>query len=905
MDRETWQDVADLFDQALALSPPERARWLASDAVDETLRPWLERLLAAHDSPRPLLVDHSVEEIVSDLIGEPDEALHPGYEGRHFGPWRAIDVIGRGGMGVVLKGERADGQFEKQVAIKVLAPASSARLRSSALRREIQLLAGLEHAGIARLLDGGTNDDGLSYLVMEYVSGEPITDFCERRTLGVLARVELLIEAAQAIAYSHSRLVVHCDIKPANVLVAAHGGVKLLDFGIAARLRERMDAADLPPFVHCTPAYAAPEQLAGHSPAVAQDIFALGALLYELLTGERIRNGAQMTRALTGDPAPTSIEPPAGLGDLGAICRKALADQPEQRYSSVESFIEDLDNWRLHLPVEARAGGVMYRCGRWLRRHYLLAGAGVAVVAALLGGTGLALWQAHEANLAAGRADREAARATSALAQTEQALARAESLSNFLSDLFRAAAPQRPRDELPSTEEILDLGARRALDETSAPEAERLGMLLTIGDIYVQRNQWAPAEPLLDAAVALARSHADDRPVDLARALYAQGRRFQALGELDKAEALLIEAEAALPEPAADWDTYVWIQSARGYIEITRGNYALARGIFERIHKQILSRPETETAIRPRERVMTGLAIVRKNTGAPESALELHDTIDQMLQGSGGYHAMTAARNLFNKGVLEHGLGRFEAAESTLLAAIELYDRTVDKPNQWRGFATRMLAYNYFQIGEFEQGMSTLTGGMEETALALDTRVEDYGWLKLDLAWVNGRVFGEHERASRATREVLEQLRGSEQQGSVLWVWAVALQAWLDCRHGRASEGTTLLATLDQTLGGNLPESSQQRSEIHEARAHCRLDSGNPQAALREIEQALEDGGAPGRVIERSAIHRLQARSFAALGRWNDAAHALERAEEVFLEHGLTSHPHLELVATLRQTLFP
>lgn len=903
MDRATWRRVADLFDRALALSARERSRWLASGEVNEALRPWLERLLAAHEDAQPLLVDQAVEDIVHDLVGAHEGLAALDCEGRLFGAWRAIEEIGRGGMGVVLRGERADGQFEKQVAIKVLARASSARLRDSALRREIRLLAELEHAGIARLLDGGTDEDGLSYLVMEYVRGQPITDFCRRRALGVRERVDLLTEAARAVAYSHSRLVVHCDIKPANVLVTEDGDVKLLDFGVAARLRERLESGDILPIAHCTPAYAAPEQLAGQSPTVAQDVFTLGALLYELLTGKRIRTAAGMTQALIGRPAPVHVDPPATLGDLGAICRKALADQPERRYPSVEALLEDLDNWRLHMPVEARDGSMLYRGRKWLRRHYLLAGAAVAVMAALLGGTGLALWQAHEARLAAARADREAARATSALAETEQALGRAESLSTFLSDLFRAAAPARPRDQLPTTEEILELGATRALDEQSAPDSERLGMLLTIGDIYVQRNQWEAAGPLLDAAVAVARSRAEEQPIDLARALYAQGRRFQALGQLDQAEALLIEAELALPQPAADWNTHVWIQAARGYIAISRGDYVQARRIFERVQEQI--ERQSETGIRPRERVMTGLALVHKNTGAPESALELHEAIDRMLQRAGSYHAMTAARNLFNKGVLEHGLGRFGVAESTLSAAIDLYDRTVEEPNQWRGFATRILAYNHFQTGAFEQGMSALTSGMEETALALGTSIEESGWPQLDLAWVRGRVFAEHEEASRAAGELLEQLRGSEQQGSVLWVWTVALQAWLNCRLDRVSEGEVLLASLDERLGGRPPDSRQQRSEVHEARAQCHFAAGDPQAALSEIEQALAFGGAPGRPIERSAIHRLRARTLAVLGRTEDVSRALSRAETVFLDHGLTDHPHLELVAALRQTLFP
>ncbi|HKO56515.1 MAG TPA: serine/threonine-protein kinase, partial [Thermoanaerobaculia bacterium] len=355
-----WEDVRELFHACVELPPHDRAALL--DGADETLKAEVTSLLDEHDAAGGFL-DQSVWELAAQQ------------ERATIGPYRVVRMLGEGGMGSVFLAARDDEQFEQRVAIK-LVRGGHAMLRR--FRQERQILAALEHPNIARLLDGGATADGLPYLVMEYVEGTPIDAYCAG--LPIAQRLRLFLQLCDAVQYAHRNLVIHRDIKPANVLVTADGVPKLLDFGIAKLTSSVEPRADATVTRLMTPDYASPEQLFGKPVTTATDVYSLGVLLFELLTGTRPFVG----KARTGDsevPRPSSVARVRGLrGDLDRILLMALEPDPLQRYGSVEKFADDI---RAHLdghPVSARGASFVYRATKFVRRNKLMAGAAAAAV---------------------------------------------------------------------------------------------------------------------------------------------------------------------------------------------------------------------------------------------------------------------------------------------------------------------------------------------------------------------------------------------------------------------------------------------------------------------------------------------------------------------------------------------
>src|SRR5690606_33623906 len=423
--RERWQLLRVLLDQALDL-PPERRDAFLSEACgdDAALRAELEALLEAEARAGTLLESPVAEragELVEQLVQaapEPDALL-----GHQVGAYRLLHEIGRGGMGSVYLAERMDGQFEQRVAVKLLRRGLDT---DDVLRRflaERQILASLSHPQIAHLLDGGATPDGRPYLVMEYVEGEPIDVYCDARRLTIVERLARFLGVARAVQYAHRNLGVHRDLQPANILVTAQGGVKLLDFGIAKLLEAGGEAESeqhtLAGFRMMTPEYASPEQVRGEAVTTASDVYQLGLLLYELLAGDRPyrlagRSPSEIERVICqeqaprpsttllprrgtdsgGDPVPRTTPEQAAAarrttpqrlhrqlrGDLDAIISTALRKEPQERYASAEALVEDLERWLAGQPVRARGDAWTYRARRFAGRHRWALSAAAAFV---------------------------------------------------------------------------------------------------------------------------------------------------------------------------------------------------------------------------------------------------------------------------------------------------------------------------------------------------------------------------------------------------------------------------------------------------------------------------------------------------------------------------------------------
>ncbi|MEO8679225.1 MAG: protein kinase [Vicinamibacterales bacterium] len=451
MNSEQWARVTALFHEARVHPPTERERWLANQCGDHAIRREVLAMLHAYDTDPEFLEQSAPElrrEVESLLAHEiagtgspqmPDADSTLGADalnarqaervGQRIGAYDLVSELGRGGMGEVFAAVRADGQYDQKVALKLIRAGYATAGVVERFRTERQILAGLDHPNIARLVDGGTSDAGAPYLVMELVEGVPIDEFCDARNLSVTERLQLFLPVCSAVQYAHQRLVIHRDIKPANILITANGVPKLLDFGIAKMLDPAGITAEtmMGPF---TPEYASPEQVRGESVSTASDVYALGVVLYRLLTG---RSPYQLASRAPGELAAaiTSQEPerPSTAvtrdqnppdeqnmssrlqrrlrGDLDFILLKALRKEPEKRYTSAEQFGEDIRRHVDGLPVAARKGTWNYRAGKFARRHRTMVAAAMLVLLTLVSGI---IVTAREARIAEAQRRRAEAR---------------------------------------------------------------------------------------------------------------------------------------------------------------------------------------------------------------------------------------------------------------------------------------------------------------------------------------------------------------------------------------------------------------------------------------------------------------------------------------------------------------
>jgi serine/threonine protein kinase len=421
-----WRETKRLVQQALDRAPEERARFVAEATGDdpELGREVLALLGAAERSPAFLERPAAQRERLLTPVGEvdPNDPLP-----EQIGVFRVLRLLGSGGMGQVFLARRDEGAFEQRVAIKVVKRGMDTAAVLRRFHAEREILARLEHPFIARLIDGGSTEEGLPYFALEYVEGSAIDRHCERLHLDVESRLRLFLDVCEAVQYAHRHLVVHRDLKPANILVDADGRVRLLDFGIAKLLLDE-PGSEAPTVLErpMTPEFASPEQARGEAVTTATDVYSLGVVLQLLLTGalpyaiDR-RDPAEIARIVSDTaPVPASVavtrsaRPAADrkrlarrlAGDLDVILQRALAKDPARRYASVEALADDL---RRHLddrPISARPDSLAYRSRKFVQRHRAASALTLAALIAVVAGSGVALWQAHQARLERARAER-------------------------------------------------------------------------------------------------------------------------------------------------------------------------------------------------------------------------------------------------------------------------------------------------------------------------------------------------------------------------------------------------------------------------------------------------------------------------------------------------------------------
>jgi serine/threonine-protein kinase len=737
MTPERRRQVEAAFDAVLDAALDQRDSTLdAVCAGDEDLRREVVALLAAHDRQSGAL-DHSIAGLAASLLESTAST-------RDIGPYRVIRELGRGGMGVVYLAERSDGQFRRRVAIKIVRSGFDDGQIQRRFLAERQILASLGHPNIAQLLDGGVTDGQLPYLVMEYVEGVPITTYADRHQLTIADRLRLFQQVCAAVHHAHQNLVIHRDLKPSNIVVDSAGGVKLLDFGIAKLLNPSLGPAEAP-YTRLeqwvmTPDYASPEQVRGETLTTASDVYALGMILYELLTDRRpyeFKTGAveeivetvcrrdperPSTRVLS--TADDGRRARALRGDLDAIAMMALRKEPGRRYGSAERLSDDIQRHLDGLPVAAFHGHRGYRVTKFLRRHRVEVAAVGIVVLSIVVGLVMATRQAAVAV-------RERDRAATALAQTE-------SVTGFLMDLFQSgesASGPLPADV--TARDLLRRGALRA-DALSDQPAVQARMFDVVGRMQHNLGEYDEAERLLTRAVALSRALPD--PAALAETLIHLSWVHRSRSEHDKARQLVEEALAirrrVLPAEHPD----------------------VAAAVYE---LGFVAQSNQDLAVRYRE----ALAILQKSGAMPDLQLRLHHGLATSLRRQGRLgeavlfdrEAVALAERVFGDDDYRTGKAMIHLAdqvrdiEGDLTAAEQLYRRGLDLVRREFGASHLELTHPLTGLATLQARLGHHDEAVELLREVLTIRIAATGERHPAAANVLGSVAVALEQAGRLT----------------------------------------------------------------------------------------------------------------------------------------------------------
>jgi eukaryotic-like serine/threonine-protein kinase len=660
---EDWKQMFELLDTALDLPPAERSTWVETlDGNYERLKPALRELLSKHAANnsggflRDLPQFTNVAGISTSPLGMPE----PGHQ---VGCYRLIRELGRGGMGNVWLAERADGVFKRSVALKLPHVTWIGGL-AERMARERDILATLEHPNIARLYDAGVDEFGRPFMAMEYVEGQSIDRYCAERRSSIEQILPLIVQVARAVAHAHARLVVHRDLKPGNILVTADGSVRLLDFGVAKLLENQSGEQTQFAARAFTPDYAAPEQSSGAPIGTAADVYSLGVVSYQLLTGSLPyppkQSGSDLDAPLASTRASDRQHQRRLQGDLDAILNCALKKDPAQRYASVDAFARDIERHLQGRPIEARHDSSWYRFAKFVARNRVATVATAAVLVAIVGGASIALWQAREAREQAARTaiERDIAR---------RAAAREEAVRLYLTRMFRSSVAERS-GEPATAKAMLDRSAERVLQQYRDDPYLAGKVVETLSDLYGALEDAAGQVPLLEGYLKQAGPEGD--PVTLAVV-----RQKLAQAELERGN---IQRAADLFKLAEDFWTLDRARYAEQYLEgltikarLLRARGDLAGSIATN-QQAIVARialsgvNHSETAILYNS---LGIALMNANrlqeaAEAIQKALAIHDAL-----GSGDDLPALVMRA--NVGALSLRVGRLADAERQLKHAFE------------------------------------------------------------------------------------------------------------------------------------------------------------------------------------------------------------------------------------------
>ena len=840
----TWSLLGELFHAALAVPADQRPAFLARRCGDDAgLRAEIEAMLAAHEGNERLQVEDR-------LLSDGSAALAEPWRGRVIGAYRLVELIGRGGMGDVYLAERHDQQYERRVAFKLIRPGLAGTGAGERFRRERQILARLEHPNMAMLLDGGVTEDGHPYLVMQYVDGEPITDWCRRRQLPLRRRLELLRTVCETVQAAHNNLVVHRDLKPANILVTDDGQVKLLDFGIAKLLEDDVLGQGQPGLTVnldrlLTPAHAAPEQVTGQAVTTATDVYALGVLLYELLTDERPfavdqSSAAALERSICETPPtpPSKRNTPHARrlrGELDNIVLKALRKEPQRRYQSARELAEDISRHLEGRPVQAQGDGPGYRLRKALARHRWAVTA-AAVFLLTVSVSLVTISQESRRRLA--QRDR---------ALTEQR--RADAVVGVLSDLLTRANPRNPseggvltRDNFITMldEEVNDL------DEEPAVQARLRLLLADVHKAHGRHEDW------LAAMEQVVRHHREAGADSLAMAALQHERALAVLA--------VRGPEEGVPLLRASLDRHLrWFGPDHRDVGIATQDLALA------LHEH-----------------------------EPDEAARLLERAYAIAQVSGVADTLALARAL-------NGLGNLALVQGKLTDARDNYERSLNLLEPLLGanhldvmVVTQNLCLCLRRPEELERAEELLRDNLQrlEQAVGRQTVLVARSWEALGVVlMLQGRAaeaLAGFEEAAAIQREVSGPHATNTVNPLVKGCGALLRLGRLD----EALERFALVRALDEARhAAGTPPDSLMEAFVHSWQALTRYEAGRRESALAQLEELapwLDRPGPAGRAWAVAEIATVTATVLLAEGR----AAAAEAPARLALAERLREQSH-------------
>ena len=731
-----------LFEGAVGLPPERQPAFLSQNCPDPAVLQELESLLTFASRPLEGMTE-AIEQVAGSLAA-------PDFMDQRVGPYRLTGRIGQGGMGAVYGAVRDDDQFQQTVAIKMLRFPDGDPAMLQRFRHERQILASLEHPYIARLLDGGAwvppgSAESQPYIVMEFVEGLPLTAYCEAKKLTIRQRLVLFRQICDALSYAHRQLVIHRDIKPANILVTSDGTPKLLDFGVAKLLDPEMGhgagTRTSTGLLAMTPDYASPEQVRGEPVSTVTDVYSLGAVLYELLTGRRPHQLA------TYDPLEIAREicerevPPPGIGvDPDVIVLKALQKEPVRRYQSAEQFSEDVRRYLEGLPIAARPDTAMYRTMKFVQRHWLGLGAVAAVFVALVGGIGVSTWEARRADTEAATAkavneflqndllaqasaktqagpntkpdphlevrtalDRAAARIEGKFAgrpAVEAAIRR--TIGNTYSDLGLLAEAQR------QLERAIELNRKTLGDEA----AETLHSLNDLAELYWTQAKYADAAPLWNKLLQSQRRALGEEHPDTLRTVNNLAALSFALGKYPEAESLFARALAVQRRKlGSDHEDTLSTMNNLGLLYTNRANYAAAEPLLTEVLERkgrVLGEEHPDTLSS-----MANLARLYEEQGKYAMAEALMRRVLEVRQRVRGEQHPETLAAMNNLGRLYGGRGDYAGAEALLSKAVDGRRRGLGEQHISTLVSMRTLAIILRDEGKYERAEALHTKALE------------------------------------------------------------------------------------------------------------------------------------------------------------------------------------------------
>ncbi len=890
MEGNRWSAISPLLDELLELSGADRERRLEEiEAADPGLARELKKLMA-------------LEEERPDFMSQPvvDASLFAAQEGQEIGPYRLVSPIGEGGMGQVWLAVRADGLYERRVALKLLRPGLGDVGLHARFTRERQILARLGHAHIARLLDAGISQDGQPYLALDYVRGDPITDYASKRAIDVRTRLQLFLQVCAAVSHAHANLVVHRDLKPSNILVNSSGEVCLLDFGIAKLLdQDNTAAAEITRTGSRTFTlhYAAPEQLRGEIVTTMTDVYALGVVLYELLTESkpyelsRQSDAAWEEAILGGEPGrPSQVAARRAKethslfdkrrarllsGDLDNIVLKALSKQPEQRYASVEALAQDL---RRHLdgqPVLARAQSVGYRMRKYVRRHAVVLATSGVITSVLAIALAIVSWQA----------DKAVSEAT-----------RAQAMQDFVVALFENSGTTGDGQNL-DVRGLLDAGVNRADSELAKQPQARAELIGLIARLRSGLGDEEEALRLLDRQQEVLHGLGGAAPAGLN--LDASALRGHALRQLDRNQECLERLSPLLNQARAEAGNYplpaAEFFSQLGRCEAAVGQHAPARDLFQQALQLRQAHGDAPALAAESE---NDLALLLLDEGKPDAALKaLREALAHLRDAGGEQNALGVE--------IWSGLGAAYEAQHNAAEAEAAHRQALD-------VALVRYGANHPRTGQVQQslamvllGQGKLTEADQLLAMAQDSSMARWGSNSLQLAdqeSLRGILALERDAAGEAEALLGDAVRIWRSRGAIsTHPWDLCHLAQAQTAQARDTQAEAnrreCLALIEaQPKGNSVPaiaaivQAALDRGDVMQARAWLARMPPNrprkgPELALVQARMALLAG-------EPDAGARIQS-LLASLGddrrqrrlRWQ--ALALQASEQCLTGQGL------------------